>query len=155
MQREDRDDSNSYQIRKLARYERTYEALLKKHYRKDAKSRKEFEQVIEDLLEELRINPCSNEISELEPFPAKTADPTIEFRKKRWRRLPGLQGAARFGRLIFVVCEQKKLVYLVWIYTHAEYSEPNSRPPDQELKAEINYVKQVIVSVEADEEPEA
>lgn len=32
----------------------------------------------------------------------------------------------------------------MWIYTHAEYQEPNSRPSDKELKAEINFLKEEI-----------
>lgn len=136
--------STNYQIKHLTKFDRTYAALIKKYYRKNAKAREEFEQIIADYKKELEINPCLDSVSDAEPFPANTAEPDFDFRKKRWRRLPGLQGAARLGRLLFIVCHSRKTVYLMWIYTHAEYQEPNSRPSDKELKAEINFLKEEI-----------
>jgi hypothetical protein len=136
--------SNNYQIRRLGKFEITYQGLIKKHYRRDARAKEQFEQLVEDLVKEAESNPCLDCVSDPEPFPAGTAQQGFEFRKKRWRRLPGLQGAARFGRLLFVVHHPKKIVFLVWIYTHAEYQEPKSRPPDKELKIEVNFVKQEI-----------
>ncbi|MBA3923344.1 MAG: hypothetical protein H0X31_17280 [Nostocaceae cyanobacterium] len=123
--------------------------MIKKHYRKNSQARAEFEHLVEEYLKNIEIEPCSSLVSDPESFPGNTADSDLEFRKKRWRRLPGLQGAARFGRLLFVVCHSKRIVYLVWIYTHAEFQEPNSRPPDRELATEINLVKQDLSS-EAD-----
>jgi hypothetical protein len=91
-------------------------------------------------------NPCSSCVSDDEGFPSDTAEQGFEFRKKRWRRLPGLQGGARFGRLIFVVYHPKKIVNLVWIYTHAEFQEPKNRPPERDLKAEVNHFKQEVLT---------
>ncbi|NET58310.1 MAG: hypothetical protein F6K47_19780 [Symploca sp. SIO2E6] len=102
--------------------------MIKKHYRKNTKGREEFEKLIDDYLEKLESNPCSDELSEPEPFPGNTAEQDFEFRKKRWRRLPKLQGGARLGRLIFVVYHPKRIVNLIWLYTHAEFQEPKSRP---------------------------
>jgi hypothetical protein len=62
--------------------------------------------------------------------------------KKRWRRLPNLQGAARFGRLIYLVCIPKKIVYLIWIFTHAEFQEPYSQPPAKDLAMEVESAMQ-------------
>lgn len=144
--------SANYQIKRLAKFDTTYKALVKKHYRRDAKAKAEFEQLIEDFVsKELTVNPCSDSVSNPEPFPSDTSEQDFEFRKKRWRRLPGLRGAARFGRLLFVVYHPKRMVYLIWIYTHAEYQEPNSRPPDKELKVEVNLVKQEVLSKVEDE----
>ena len=140
------DGSSKYQIKRLGKFEGTYQALIKKHYRRDAKAREKFEYLVEDFVKEVENSPCSDCVSDPEPFPASTAEQGFEFRKKRWRRLPGLQGAARFGRLLFVVYHPKKIVYLVWIYTHAEYQEPKSRPPDKDLEVEVNLVKQEIKS---------
>ena len=146
------DGSNKYKIRRLGKFEDTYRALVKRHYRRDAKAKEKFEYLVEEFVKEAENNPCSNCVSDPEPFPGSTAEQGFEFRKKRWRRLPGLQGAARFGRLLFVVYHPKKIVYLVWIYTHAEYQESKSRPPDKELKFEVNFIKQEIFS-EAEGEP--
>lgn len=144
MQTQEENGSNNYQIRRLKKFEITYEALIKKHYRKDTKGRKEFQELVENYLRELEISPCSDCVSDNEPFPSNTAEQDFEFRKKRWRRLPRLQGAARFGRLLFIVCHSKRIVYLIWIYTHAEYQEPKSRPPDKDLKVEVNLIKEEV-----------
>lgn len=109
MPTEEVNGSNNYQIRCLGKFESTYQALIKKHYRRDAKAKGKFEQLVEEFIKEAENNPCSNCVSDPEPFPAGTANQGFEFRKKRWRRLPGLRGAARFGRLLFVVYHPKKL----------------------------------------------
>lgn len=134
--------SNSYQVRRVPRFDRSYDALIKKHYRRNKKAKQEFEQIVKDFIKEVEDISCLDRISDLEPFPSKTAEAGFEFRKKRWRRLPGLEGSARFCRLIFLVCHPKKRLYLIWIYTHAEFSEPNSRPPDKDLRDEISFIKQ-------------
>lgn len=36
------------------------------------------------------------------------------------------------------------MIYLVWIYTHAEFQSPKSQPPDKELKQQINLAKEDI-----------
>lgn len=137
MQQIDENGFQGYQIRRLKKFERTYELLIKSHYRRDKKSRGEFENLINSFIEELENSECPEELGEKEPFPNKTAQDDLDLRKKRWKKLPGLQGAARYGRLIFVVNKNLKIVYLVWIYTHAEYQEPKSRPPDKELMQEL------------------
>lgn len=146
MQTEEGNGSNKYRIRKLNKFETSHQALIKKHYRKDTKGKKEFVALIEDYERQIEVDPCSNCVSDPEPFPSNTAGQDLEFRKKRWPRLPRLQGAARFGRLLFIVCRSKRIVYLIWVYTHAEFQEPKSRPPDKELKAEINFVKQELLN---------
>jgi hypothetical protein len=136
--------SDIYQIKILDRYERAYEKILKKHYKRKNKEKEQFEELIQEYIEKLKNNPIED--SDLEPFPKGSAHPDLEFRKKRWRRLPGLEGAARYGRLLFLISHTQKIVYLVWIYTHVEFQEPNSRPPDKELTLEIRNVKEKITT---------
>lgn len=83
MQIEEENGSNNYQIRRLKKFDITYEALIKKHYRKDTKGRKEFQELVEDYLKKLEFDPCSDCISDKEPFPSDTAEQDFEFRKKR------------------------------------------------------------------------
>lgn len=139
------DGCGGYQIRRLAKFETSYADLLKKHYRKDKKGREEFIKLVEDYIGELESSPCSDCVSDEEIFPADTADPDFDFRKKRWRNLPRLQGCAKFGRLMFVVYHPQKIVYLVWIYTHAEYQKPKSRPPEKDLKVQVNDAKRAAL----------
>jgi hypothetical protein len=97
-------------------------------------------------LAELENDPLSKDISDEEGSPDGIADEQYPLRKKRWRNLPGLEGVARFGRLIFVVCKVQKVVYLLWIYTHADHSDKKSRPSDKELAALILEVKEKAVT---------
>lgn len=136
--------SQLYQIKFLQKFEKTYKELIKKHYKKNKKAQKEFCNLIQNFLENQAFleNPSSQDFSDSLNFPSDTAEEGFEFRKKRWRRLPSLQGAARFGRLIFLIYHPRKIVYLVWIYTHAEFQKPKSQPPDKDLKRQINLAKQ-------------
>ncbi len=49
MQNEEK-GSNKFQIRRLGKFDRSYAGLIKNHYRKNTKGRKEFEELIEDCL---------------------------------------------------------------------------------------------------------
>lgn len=144
MNRSDMGGFEKYQIRRLPKFETSLEQLIKKHYRKDKKARREFEEFIDSYIEELEKNPFSDRLSDKEPFPSDTSDPDLEFRKKRWTRLPRLKGSARFGRLLFVIARPTNTVYLIWIYTHSEYQSPKPRPPDKELKDQIKQVKKEL-----------
>ncbi len=64
-----------------------------------------------------------------------------ELRKMKWNRLPGLQGAARYGRCIYLVFYQRKIVCPIWLYTHQEHE---SQPPYKEI---ISLVKEVMAYV--------
>lgn len=135
---------NNYQVKRSQSFERTYDALIKKHYHKNRQALDKFKKLIEEYENDVAKSPCSPEVSNPEPYPHGTSEDGYELRKKRWTRLPGLDGSARFGRLIFLVYHPKKIIYFIWIYTHAQYSEPNSRPPDPELKNKIDSAKEEI-----------
>lgn len=134
--------SNNYQIRHSPKFDSSYRSLLKQHYRKDNKAGRKFEGLIDKFLGTLEVDPCSN-ITDLQSFPSNTAQKGFELRKIRYR-MPGLQGAAKYGRLLFVVNHPKRIVWLLWVFTHAEFGEPKGQPSDKELKAEINLAKQRI-----------
>ncbi|MBD2018779.1 hypothetical protein H6F43_01095 [Leptolyngbya sp. FACHB-36] len=131
--------SEVYQVVRMRKFETSYESLIKHHYKRDKKSRAIFERLLEDFLAELCVNPRPNN-ADLQAFPANSREEGFEFWKKRWSSLPGLRGAAKFGRLLYVVCEPKRLVYLFWIYTHEEYGEPRSQPPAKDLSREIDSI---------------
>lgn len=136
--------SNKFQIRRLGKFERSYGYIIKSHYRKDAKGRKEFEQQVECLIDKIEAASCLPMVSKPEPFPGNSAEPDFEFRKIRFR-LPRLKGAAAVGRLLFIVCPSKRIVCLMWIYTHEEFQEPKGRPPVKELAPEVELAKQKIL----------
>jgi len=132
------DGSSNYQIKRLRKFDSTFQQVVKKHYRKDKKNLKRFIETVERHIElELAVEPCDTSVSDAEPFPKTSAVEGFELRKKRWRNLPGLQGKSKYGRLIFLVDKAAMIVYLVWFYTHAEFP---SRPPDKSLKIEISQI---------------
>ena len=146
------DKSTEYQIKRLPKFERTLKDLIKNHYRRNKSDLQKFEALIEDCVEnELRLDPCSDKTSDSLTFPAGTAEQGFEFRKKRWRNLPGLKGAAKFGRLIFLVYHPLRIVYLIWIYTHEEFQKPpDTQPPAKELKEQVNIAKIEAETIDRD-----
>ncbi|MEH1780916.1 MAG: hypothetical protein V7K67_34290 [Nostoc sp.] len=95
-------------------------------------------ELVEDYISKLRENPSSNSFSEDEGFPKKAYRTDFKFRKIRFRA-PGLDGAAKKCRFMYVVNETKCIVYLFWIYTHTEYP---GRPSDDELRREFAIIQQ-------------
>jgi hypothetical protein len=140
------DGCKNYQIRNLRKFEITYKNLIKTHYRKNKQDRALFEEMFLNYLDNLENDPLSEDTCPGEQFPNGTAEEGYYLRKKRWRNLPGLEGGARFGRLIFLVCKLQRVVYLLWIYTHADHSDQKSRPPDKELAALISEAKEKAVT---------
>ncbi len=140
------DGCKNYQLKNLRKFETTYKDLLKNHYRKSRQDKILFEEMFLSYLDNLEKYPCSKEVSDEEKFPNGTAEQGYFLRKKRWTNLPGLQGRARLGRLIFLVCDPIKVVYLIWIYTHADQSDQKLRPSDKELRALILEAKNEALS---------
>jgi hypothetical protein len=130
-------NSSTYEVIRREKFEVTFERLCKSHYRKDKKSKESFVSLVNSFLESLKTQPRPPEALQ-EPIPARNCLPEgCEFRKMKWRSLPGLRGSAKYGRLLYMIFEDQKLVYPFWIYTHAEFGKPKSRPPAKEILKEI------------------
>ena len=146
------DGCEIYQIKPLTRFEISYKQLIKNHYRKDKRARDAFEELLDSYISQLQETPSSDDISENEGFPKGEYSEDFEFRKIRFNP-PGLRGQAKYGRLMYVVYKPKCLVYLVWIYTHAEFGGKNkTRPPSDDLKQEFRLIKQDIEEMNQKEE---
>ena len=129
-----------YRVNLLPHYERTYEKLVKAHYRRNLKGKKQFDELLETIYTVLAYAPRENpprarevttDIQKLEPepWPANAQRGDWEF-WKFYFRAPELEGLARFGRVMYLISEDHKVVQLFWIYTHAEYPK---RPSDVEI----------------------
>ncbi|KYC41659.1 hypothetical protein WA1_16580 [Scytonema hofmannii PCC 7110] len=127
----------TYQIKRLDKFESSFDKLVKAHYRKNKRARSSFENLIDYFIDELRKNP-SFELSDDENFPKGCNKIDFQFRKIRFN-MPELQGAARYGRLMYIVHEPQHTVYLLWVYTHEEFRK---RPGDDELRREFNSIQQ-------------
>ncbi|MDZ8104711.1 MAG: hypothetical protein RM338_03685 [Nostoc sp. DedQUE12a] len=128
----------AYRIEQLERFEISLEKLIKSHYRKNERARNSFLELVNDYISQLRENPSSNSFSEDEGFPKGTYQSDFKFRKIRFRA-PELDGAAKKCRFMYVVNETKRVVYLLWIYTHEEF---RTRPSDDDLRREFVGIQQ-------------
>lgn len=129
--------SQTYQIVTWHKFETTRDNLVKAHYKRNKKKGSEFNTLLDDFLKGLTIDPRPQD-ADCEPCPNKSnLPPDCEFRKMKWRGFPGLEGSARYGRLLYLVFENKKLVYPLWVYTHAEYGDLKARPPAKEIRQEL------------------
>lgn len=104
--------------------------LVKKHYRKNHQARQQFEDLLEGFLEQMRSSPrVPDTVGHPEPWPRGVAQEGFELWKMHFA-MPGIRGAAGEGRLVYLISEENRAVYLVWIYTHDEFSK---RPPEKEM----------------------
>lgn len=135
-----------YKVVRIDKFEASKKKLIKTHYKKDKRSRHRFECIVSDFLADLKNNPAPTGAS-LQEIPNKSKSSFVprdcEFRKMRWPRLPGLSGAARRGRCLYLVFTERKRIYLLWMYTHEEHPK---QPPHADLqkivKGVISYVEE-------------
>ena len=122
--------SGVYQTRPLSNFGTSLNKLVKKHYRKNHQARQEFEDLIEGFLKQMRSSPRPPDtVGHREPWPRGTAQEGFELWKIHFA-MPGIQGAAGEGRLVYLISEEDQMVHLVWIYTHDEFDK---RPPEKEM----------------------
>ncbi len=130
--------SETYQVRLLESFDRTYKQLIKKHYSVDEQSREEFENLLGKIVAVLGKTPkIQPPLGRMEPWPKKTHEQGWLF-WKLFFDMPGLKGAVGQGRIMYLIHEESKTVQLFWIYTHAEYT---TRPPDEDIK---KLLKQIL-----------
>jgi hypothetical protein len=131
-------NSSNYEIIESPKFQRSIILFKKDHYgKRNSQGEKEFNKIIEDYIENLKLGIFSD--SDIETFPHGIAEDGYEFRKKRWTRLPRLDGASRLGRLIYLIYYPKNLVCLLWFYSHQEFTK---QPPDKEFSDLIKCAKQ-------------
>ncbi len=122
--------SDVYQTKPLSNFEASYKKLVKKHYRKNRQARKEFVELVEQFLGLMRSDPKPpGDIGHPEPWPRGTAQEGFELWKIHFG-MPSIRGAAGEGRLVYLIDEEERVVYPLWIYTHDEFDK---RPPDREM----------------------
>ncbi|MEG4229954.1 hypothetical protein QUA35_27915 [Microcoleus sp. N9_B2] len=118
-----------FRINPSDKFKRSYKELLKRHY-KGEKAKKVFQDCIAQIIKNLSSNPLMPN-SFAEGWPGSLSKPEEwEFRKYCFD-MPNLQGAARQGRLMYLVDRTQSVIKLTWIYTHSEFPK---RPPDKNLK---------------------
>ena len=124
-------NSGSFRTRRLENFNRSYKDLIKSHYRKNQKDRASFEERLSRYLSLLRSDPYPPPpFGRVEPWPKGGHREGWQLWKLDFD-MPGLMGAAKHGRLIYLIDTEGFTIYLLWIYTHAEFP---GRPPEKSLK---------------------
>ena len=109
----------------LAEFDADVAGLRKHRYRKNARDAAAFDRLISELLENLRINPMVDNLVEprvrfrTQSYPTGHSLPGGLLRFARFR-MPGLTGAAKYGRVYFDVLADLRRVRMLGTYTHAE-----------------------------------
>lgn len=129
-----KNELEEYIMRAANRYESTLSNLIKKHYKRERKGKEKFKEQLDEFYDDLLISPHDTRVGKSEKFPKDCHKEKIYLKKRRWCRLPGLNGESSKGRIIYLIDERFKIVTLLWAYTHREYK---LRPPENELKEEI------------------
>jgi hypothetical protein len=125
-------ESDKFQIELLTSFERTLEKLIRDRYRKNPAGKAEFDTLIEKLIDILTVDPRPRPpLGSLEPWPKGTSCEGWELWKLKFPMPKISSGAARQGRLIYLINGAEKKVGFIWIYTHAEFEK---RPSDKILK---------------------
>jgi hypothetical protein len=119
--------AENYRVVPSGKFERTVKSL-KKGY-KSKQDAQTFVGVVTNIVQGLTITPRPDS-SRLESWPSNLRSDEWEFRKLVFI-LPGRKGASGEGRLMYLIDDARKLIQLIWIYTHEEFKK---RPPDKDLK---------------------
>ncbi len=135
--------SAPYGLNRLPKFERSLTDLIKSHY-KAGKQLEAFYNQVTGFFSAIETAPHHVKGAKAESWPANAYH--IDFRLyKLYFNLPGLTGAAREGRLMYLVCDKTRTVDLLWIYTHKQFAK---RPPDGDLKPILaEAVKGAIVAI--------
>lgn len=122
--------SPTYHVDPTEKFERSFTALTRR-YRKNPSGLAAFEALLKETVEHLSRDPRPR-LARPEPWPKGEHVQGCELRKISFH-LPGLRGAVREGRLIYLVDDTTNppVVALLWIYTHEDFKK---RPPDSEIR---------------------
>lgn len=133
-----------FRINPSDKFKRSYKELLKRHY-KGEKAKKVFQDFVAQIIKNLSSNPFLPD-SFAKKLPESLSKPEEWEFRKYYFDMPNLQGAARQGRLMYLVDRTQSVIKLTWIYTHSEFPK---RPPDKNLK---QLLAELIESQEQQEE---
>jgi hypothetical protein len=119
-------------------FEVTKQRLIKQFYRKSSRQVDALEAKLEGVYDYLAMHADANSNAFANyGWPAGMFLPGLTLRRYRFA-LPGLNGAAGQGRLMYVLDGQSGTATAIWLYNHAQYAK---RPPDDEIRREVNRLR--------------
>lgn len=111
--------ANNFAIRHATKYETTYSNIFRTHYPQDQKDADDFERLLGEIEEELVEEPHVHNATQM-AWPRGASKAGCDLYKLRFV-MPGLKGASRLGRLLYLVDRTNREIHFLWIYTHQEY----------------------------------
>lgn len=127
--------ASNFAIRYAAKYETTYSKIFRTHYRQSQEDADEFERLLDEIEEALVEDPLLHNATQM-PWPRGTSRAGCELYKLKFA-MPGLRGASKLGRLLYLVDRTNREIYFLWIYTHQEHKK---QPRDKEFKQVLHSV---------------
>jgi mRNA-degrading endonuclease RelE of RelBE toxin-antitoxin system len=121
-----------YSLKSLDNFESSFKKLGKSY--KSKTQREGFITVIEQAIENLTTNPYPTD-SRSEPLSGIAFPSSFRFCKLV---IVVAKGASGQIRLMYLVNEESKEIFLLWIYSHEMFAK---RPPDKDLR---NLIKTVL-----------
>ncbi len=131
--------SRNYSIRRTPKFEQTLKQLLKSAYPK-SKPSKELIDGLYLVLEVLSTDPRFESLCRREPSKHLNIPPGCELWKVAFD-LPGVRGALQAARIIYLICEARREVILVWAYSHKQFE---GRPPHRDLKKALKVIAEML-----------
>ncbi len=125
--------SEKWKVTYTESFKKSFQKILKEHYRKKEKDKKKLERIFNQILCSFQSScfPRSNLWkAKPEPSPKKSLK-NCQRLAKVYFNLPGLRGASKEGRLLYLIDKEKKEIKLLYCYTHEEFAK---RPPDGFIK---------------------
>lgn len=122
------DGSESLKIQGNEAFRKNVERLVRDHYSKNKQGAAAFRELLADLIGGLLSNATPPN-SRDEPWPHGTHRDGVQFRKLSFK-MPRQHGAAREGRLMYIVDCERAVIAPVLVYTHKWFEQ---RPPARKL----------------------
>ena len=125
--------SRKWKVLRIDEFDKSLKNLLKSYYRRNEKGKRKFQELLMELLGQLQktefpLSPYWK--GKPEPSPSGSIFPGQTL-AKLYMKLPGLDGAAREGRIIYLIDRNRREIKLLYIYTHKDFVK---RPSDKLIR---------------------
>lgn len=129
--------SQEYSLQPSEHFERSYAKLKKAYANSGGTDPEGFLTAVGDALKVLRKAPTAREAGcDLYAWPAKVNRGGWEL----WRItfiLPGVRGAARHARIMYVINRATNVVVPFWVYNHDQFAK---RPADDDIRRQLKAI---------------
>jgi len=131
--------SKAYSVKRTPKFERTLRELIRSAYPKSDPPEK-LVRALSLTFDLLQSDPRIEPLCRREPSKGLDVPSGCELWKMRFD-LPGTRGSLQAARFIYLLCETKRLVVLVWAYSHKQFE---GRPPHRDLKKALKAIAEML-----------